>query len=147
MVDKFWDALTWDFLCLGLNVMDWVAGRRDWREFYRIRARLREGSDYHAAVINDPEIAEALAEMPVSTDQAPPPAEGWTPLMERLASIEDRLVLLHAAHVGSKHVSGVPRPVYVYQTIRDHRGKIASRKMQSQLLPDDGIIIPEDFEF
>lgn len=147
MVDKFWDALTWDFLCLGLNVSDWVAGRRDWREFYRIRARLREGSDYHAAVINDPEIAEALAEMPENTESAPPPAEGWTPMMERLASIEDRLVLLHAATVGAKHVSGVQRPVYTYQLIRDRRGKLKSRVMQSQLLPNDNIIIPEDFTF
>lgn len=146
MVDKFWDALTWDFRCLGLDVMDWVAGKKDWREFYRLRAHLGQGTHYHSALINDPEVAEALAELPENRDQAPPASEGWTPLMERLASIEDRLAMLHAATVGAKghQVVLVPRPVYEFEKLRSRRGKLRSRIMQAQLLPDDNIIIPED---
>lgn len=146
MVDKFWGALTWDFLGLGLNVMDWVAGLRDWREFYRIKEHLGQGTHYHSALINDPEVAEALAGLPENKNDAPPAAEGWTPLMERLASMEDRITMLHAATVGAKghQVVLVPRPVYEFETIRSRRGKLKSRIMQSQLLPGDNIIIPED---
>lgn len=147
MVDKYWDALEWDFLDKGLTALDWVRGLRDWREFYRIKSRLGQGTAYFSAVANDPEVAELLAEQPEERGGSyTPPAEGWTPLVNWMATLDDRLLMIQASVVGAKahEYTLNPRPEYEVDRVRRKKAVRKLRKVQQQLLPYKQIDIPEE---
>lgn len=119
--------------------MDWVAGKKDWREFYRLKEGLGLGTAYYSAKANNTELAEELAKQPVPKNAGPPEvdAEGFDPLMYRLAAIEDRLIVLAAQQSGDgKQPAFTPRPVFAVEKIRKRESKKRIRKMISQLVPD-----------
>lgn len=118
--------------------MDWIAGKKDWRQFYRFKERLGMGTAYFAAKANDPELAKELAKQPrkVGSEASEPPAEGWTPLMDRLANIEDRLIILSGSFSGGDfNPTFTARPVYEVERIRRAESKRKVRKIMAQLVP------------
>lgn len=119
--------------------MDWVAGRKDWRSFYRWKDRLGPGTKFHAAVMNDPDVAEELARQPVprgSSNATPDPAD-WDRWSEAFARLEDRLAVVAASNSGGE-VQLVPRPVYLVDKIRRRESQKRLRKIVSQLIPSEG---------
>ena len=140
MIDQYWAELEWDFQhVLGLNAMDWIAGKKDWRQFYRFKQRLGMGTAYFAAKANDPELAKELAKQPrnVNSEAKPPSVEGWTPMMDRLANIEDRLIILSGAFSGDENFNPtfVKRPEYEHEKIRKAESRKNTRRIMAQLLP------------
>lgn len=142
----YWDELEFDFQTqFGLRAMDWIAGKKDWREFYRFKARLGQGTEYFAAVVNDPVIAQQMAdemdanrfnEKPAKGSKTPPVA-GWFPWRDELADLKDHLIALRAAQTGAKphEIQFTPRPVYLVEEIRRAKARKRLRKATSLLLP------------
>jgi hypothetical protein len=127
LVDRYWDALEYDFQVHlnGLRAMDWIEGKKDWREFYRLKAHLGRGTKYWAARLSDPQVIEMLAAEPEKRGRggSTPDLEGWTPLMEALADIKDHLIAVRVAHTRSDphSVQWSPRPVSPVAEMRDRR--------------------------
>ena len=127
MIDRYWDALENDFQVHlnGLRAMDWVEGKRDWREFYRWKGRLGRGTEYWASRLSDPDVVEMLAAEPEprGSGRSTPSLAGWTPLMEALTDIKDHLIALRLAHTGGDPLSAqwAPRPVSPVAALRDQR--------------------------
>lgn len=147
MVDKYWSALEWDFQSIGLRAMDWVAGKKDWREFYRIKEGFGQGYKYFAAVANDPDVAYEIAasqsqrrregtEEPYS-----PPADGWFPWRDDMADLKDQMTAMRGALTGAAphQLHWAPRPVYLSEKIRSDVGRKRARMMAAQLVPDQDI--------
>lgn len=149
MIDRYWPELEWDFQKeLGLRAMDWIAGKKDWREFYRFRARLGLGSAYFSALANDPELAAIMAERLKDrpTTPQPPSAEGWNPLRDDLADIKDHLTALRGAFTGAKsnELTFTARPKFEIEKIRRRKAVKKLRKAQKLLLPHADIEPIED---
>lgn len=144
MIDRYWSELEWDFQeRLGLRAMDWIAGEKDWREFYRFKQRFGLGTAYFNAVANDPEIAQLMAEQLGGAPKTPPnpSAEGWHPVRDDLADIKDHLVALRGCMTGAKahELSFTRRPEFEVERIRRRKAVKKLRKAQAQLLPHKNI--------
>lgn len=93
--------------------MDWIARKRDWRQFFRLVDGLELGTAYYSQLLLDPEIALAQA----NSNAAPaknPPLRGFTPLMHAITDLAD--ILLKVNSPDPRKVDGLPRPL----TARDH---------------------------
>ena len=123
LVDRYWDALEHDFRVHlnGERAMDWVEGRKDWREFYRLKSHLGRGTKYWAARMSDPEIVELLAAQPEQRGRGSGPSfEDWTTQKELAADIIDHLIAIRAAvsHTDPLSVQWAPRPVSPVTALR-----------------------------
>lgn len=120
--------------------MDWIAGKRDWRQFWRFKDQLGPGSRYLSKLLMDPELAEEWAKQPIPVATSPSMA-GWTPLISKLTDLEDQLIALRASFSaeGAAEVKFVERPVPLYVQARERLRKNISREKRhmalSQLLP------------
>lgn len=66
----------------------------------------------------------------------PPESEGFGPLEYRLASIEDRLIVLaHIQGDGKQHPTFVKRPEFLVEKLRRQASKKRVRKLIAQLTP------------
>lgn len=134
-----------------LNALDWVAGDRDWRQFYRFVDGLRNlrGTEYHAAWANSPEVAEELSKQPLPTKQEPS-LVGYDTLTEHLTNIEDLLIALGHAQGGSSTPPRFnPRPEYLHEKIRARRNsELLHKNVFSVMLPhaykDEESYVEED---
>lgn len=115
------------------RALDWVAGKYDWREFWRLKEGLKEGTEYFAAKLNDPEVAAEIAKQPRGKP-SPPPLEGWTVLRADLADIKDHLTIL-ASSMGGGTPTMTMRPVYEHERIREKQSSKRIRNMASKLIP------------
>lgn len=150
MVDRYWVQLEYDFRVeYGLRALDWVAGKYDWREFYRLKQGLGQGTRFFSAVANDPMVAEELLAKPKekreNTGPVAPPAEGWFPWKDDLADIKDSLTAVRGALTGAQahQMHWTPRPIYLVEKMRSEAGRKKARKMTAQLLPDQNIQIED----
>lgn len=127
MIDRYWDVLEHDFQVHlgGLRAMDWVEGRKDWREFYRFKAWLGRGTKYWAARMSDPEIVELLSQQPEQRGRGPLSFEDWTVWKELAADISDQLIAIRAtlSHTDSMNVQWAPRPVSPVTAARQSRNQ------------------------
>lgn len=128
-----------DFNAIGLRAMDWMAGKKDWREFYRFKESFGVGTHYFSAKLNDPEIAEELAKQKKKTGPPPPPApEGFGPLRHDLADIKDLISMLAAGMSGGGQTTVLtPRPQFEYEKIRERISKKKINRMLGMLLPHE----------
>lgn len=131
--------MEWDFQVElnGLNAMDWIARKRDWRQFYRFKNQLGVGSAYWSAQMMNPELAAILAELPTPTPRTTPPMRGFTPLMHALTDVKDQLIALRGAMSQARpnEISFSPRPVSKAEEMKKERSRAKRRVMLSQLLP------------
>lgn len=128
----------------GVRAMDWIDGKRDWREFYRLREGLKRGTETHTAMANDPEFAEATAkEIRKSRGgkSAPLSPAGWDDFMHKLADIEDRLIVVSSSFGGGSNVQFTERPKYLAQELAEQMSRKASRTLAAGLLPHENIDI------
>ncbi len=79
--------------------MDWVARRRDWRQFFRLAARAGRitGSAYHEALLLDPVVAKHLEQMPRDKH---PQLFRFDATLHRLTDIADILYKTAVAQAG-----------------------------------------------
>lgn len=103
------------------------------------RIRARPGTAYSSAVLQDPDVVEALAAEPddESTDV---PIEGFGPLAARLAALEDRLtqavwLLAKADPAGAPRAA---RPVYPHIQLREDMRRARMTRLEHQLIPEGG---------
>lgn len=95
-----------------------------------------QGTRYGAAKLRDPDVIEALAQMPEPTE-SDIPLEGFGPIEARLANLEDRLTQLiyavaHADPAGAPHT---PRPRMPHVVRRGELRRESSRAFELQLIP------------
>lgn len=150
MIDRYWPELEWDFQTqLGLRAMDWIAGEKDWREFYRLKSRFGMGTAYFNAVANDPEVAAQLAEEMAAKGRSAntaPSSEGWFPWKDDVADLKDHLTAIRGAITGAKahELSFVVRPEFEFDRIRRRKAVKKLRAAQSILLPHKNIQLLND---
>ncbi|GAA4399654.1 hypothetical protein GCM10023147_37340 [Tsukamurella soli] len=104
----------------GLRAMDWMAGKKDWREFYRFKDRLGPGTDYYAAMLDDPDTVEAMLKLPPAKPGAPA-LRDWNWLRETLTQMTEVI----AASGGAK--VKLPRPESEVERRRSERSRRVSR--------------------
>ena len=100
--------------------MDWIARKKDWRQFYRFKDQLGLGTAYYSELLLDEELAAQAIE---KRSPRNPPLRGYTPLLHRLTDIAD-IMLKHAVAQGGgdpNRVDGIPRPLTARDKIRDRR--------------------------
>lgn len=100
--------MEWDFQdILHLDAMDWIARRKDWRQFFRFERKLARitGGAYNSALLLDPVLAEATAKLPKAKN---PPLHGFTRQMHLLTDIGD-LILKQIAK--DPETAALPRPL------------------------------------
>lgn len=88
--------------------MDWIARKRDWRQFHRLSRKLLEiqGSAYYAKMVGDPEVAARMRDLPTSRN---PPLFRWDDKMSRLTDLAD--ISLKKGSSDPDRVPGLPRPI------------------------------------
>ncbi|MEV4155409.1 hypothetical protein AB0J48_20500 [Nocardia salmonicida] len=127
-------------MILGLDLDDWLRGERDWVTLWEFaeRIRARPGTAYGSAILQDPEVVEALAAEEESDGDLP--IEGFGFLESRLATIEDRVTQL--LWVSSKSdPAGAPRaarPVYPHIELREGMRRARMTNLEHQLIPEGG---------
>ena len=114
-----------------------MRGAGDWRDLweYAERIRRRPGSALNAAVLQDPDVVEELAAL--RDDDYSLPIEGFSPVLARLASLEDRLTQL--LYVAAKAPTGsaptAPRPTYPHHERREELRRRRMTRLELQLIP------------
>lgn len=103
------------------------------------RIRARPGTAYSSAVLQDPDVVEALAAEP--DDESPDlPIEGFGLIESRLAAMEDRLT--QAVWLLSKaDPAGAPRaarPVYPHLELREVMRRQRMTRLENLLIPEGG---------
>lgn len=121
-------------------MLDLFRGRFSWRKFANLLARLPAASAYRQAVLDDPEVAEMLADG--RDEDGPPPApplHEWTAEVSMLAKVVDQLQAVRIAIIangGAKPPTFIPerRPiteverVAVRRELRRHDDLVADVK-------------------
>ncbi|MEU3011054.1 hypothetical protein [Nocardia asteroides] len=102
------------------------------------RLRARPGTAYGSAILQDPDVVEALAAAP--DDDGDLPIEGFGLLESRLAALEDRLTqavwLLAKSDPG-----GAPRaarPTYPHLQMREDMRRQRMSRLENLLIPEGG---------
>lgn len=102
------------------------------------RIRARPGTAYGSAVLQDPDVVEALAAEPDGDGELP--LEGYGFLESRLAAMEDRLT--QAVWLLSKaDPAGAPRaarPVYPHLELREVMRRQRMTRLENLLIPEGG---------
>lgn len=129
---------------LGVDLDDWLRGRRDWLVLWDWLDQLRRmpGTRYHAARLRDPREVERLARLPRAPRSArPAPAlEDWTQDRADFADVKDLLtqVMYAVAHTDPSGAELVPRPVYPHVArraeIEQERSEVAEMRVLGALL-------------
>lgn len=145
VVDHYIDTLTYDlqaYLRVDLGSL-WRA--RQWNTLLAYIDRLPGWSNYYAAVANDPEHAEMVAQAMLEgeeredSSQTGPPLTSWTPEVAALTRLIDTVKALHyiiPASQGDKKVQPPPpepRPVTALDTARK-RASYEARKAKHNAL-------------
>lgn len=118
--------------------MDWVAGLKDWRQFYRLMNGLRYGR-YFAKRINDPVEAEKLARAPRPKRTKPEfPLDEYSTLMQQMLNIQDLLIVSIHAQGGGGSPKLSPRPTYLHEEIRSRlESESLKRNVFAKMLPHE----------
>lgn len=108
-----------------------MRGDRDWVDFWTLKSQLPSWSRYRAAKLYDPEIVEALANMPEPKDLAHPPLEGYDPVVARLDSLIDRVTqsMYLSGHQDPSKAPTMPRPVLPHEARRKEIRKRILRRL------------------
>lgn len=123
--------------------MDWVARKRDWRQFVRFKAWLgrQPGSAYYARLMLDPAVAEAMEKLPKATN---PPLRGFTPLLARLTDIGDILLKAAAANGGGDpNKARLPRPLTAADTLALSRRQVSLNHVVAKATPQYVHLTPQ----
>lgn len=98
---------------------------RPWDEFNRHFARIQgiEGSALYAALHEDPEVIDYLANQPKPSSKikARPALFGWTALHGLVASVADQEIASRASTSNQKNPTWMPRPVLPYTAVRNKK--------------------------
>jgi hypothetical protein len=127
---------------LHLDLDDWLRGERHWMTLWEFaeRIRARPGTAYGSAILQDPDVVEALAAELDDDEPADLPIEGFGLLESRLAAIEDRIT--QAVWLAAKaDPAGAPRaarPVYPHIQMRQDMHRARMTHMEHQLIPEGG---------
>lgn len=103
------------------------------------RIRARPGTAYGSAVLQDPDVVEALAAEP-DDESADLPIEGFGLIESRLAALEDRVtqavwLLAKADPAGAPRAA---RPVYPHIQMREDKRRARMTRLEHQLIPERG---------
>jgi hypothetical protein len=121
-LDKFGDAIEYDLELIGVDLRDYVLGRRTWAQLMRYLAKMPVGGHYSAALAGDLELAIARAERAAADKAAgikapdkAPSLVGWTPELAKLYDLVDsQRATTHAVWGASTKFKGkggkAPRP-------------------------------------
>lgn len=116
LVNKFWVAIEWDFQSIGVNALDYFLGvpGRNWDQFIRFYMTFTQvrGSYIQASQLEDPDVIEAMVNMPASEWDKPhkPALFGWTDVIDKLTDIGDQLIAMRSAGADRKKIKWFPRP-------------------------------------
>lgn len=88
--------------------MDWIARRKDWRQFYRLKDQFGLGTAYYSTLLLDPDIALEQDRLGLKPSKNPP-LKGFTPLIHAITDLGD--ILLKSRASDPNGVEGLPRPL------------------------------------
>lgn len=122
----------------GLDLNDWLRGERNWLDLLDFINDLRQGSRYVSARLRDPDTIEALANLP-EPEPAEAPMEGFTPLIARMANIEELLwrLLYAVLRADPSTAPKAARPVIPHMKRREEVQRSRLRSVVSKLLGGD----------
>ncbi|MEV6432570.1 hypothetical protein [Nocardia sp. NPDC051463] len=122
-----------------MDLNDWFRGERDWRDLWDLKDILPQGSRYRSAKLREPEVVEALAQLPepTSTDI---PLEGFDPLIARLANIEDLLnrLIFVTAHADAAAAPSAARPEMPHLALRRELKRRKATALEMRLISGGG---------
>lgn len=100
--------------------MDWIARKRDWRQFFRFREGLGQqlGTAYCSRLLADVDLAVAQRKAGLKAPKNPP-LRGFTPVMHALTDIADLILKVNSAD--PRKVEGLPRPLTAEHRLRDRK--------------------------
>lgn len=115
-----------------------MRGERDWLDLWLFIEDLGQGSRYISALLSDPDTVDALANLP-EPERTDPPMAGFTPLMARLANLEELLwrLIYVTARADPSGAPKASRPVIPHVKRREEIGRSRLRSAVSKLLGGD----------
>lgn len=131
--------MEWDFQdILHLDAMEWIARRKDWRQFFRFERKLARitGGHYNSALLLDPILAEATAKLPKAKN---PPLLGFTRQMHLLTDIGD-LMLKQIAK--DPQTASLPRPLTAMDKLATARRQAALNRTIARFAPHHAHLTP-----
>ncbi len=101
---------------------------------------LPRASAYMQAMVEDEELAEQIADEPDSKTLPTRQMRDWTPVVELLSVIADRIAentQVVAATAGAKphRIEPMPRPGSALERVREHKRRTHHRKVVAMVLP------------
>jgi hypothetical protein len=138
LCDRYGEAIAADLAMLGWDLVELVEQGR-WAFTLNLVEHLPRASYYAEAVLQDDEYAEQVAAQP--SRRVEMPVHQWTPELEALAVMVDRLAHVANAVVASAggrpgRVDPYPRPVTAIDRARSARSRKAVEEMAARLWPD-----------
>lgn len=138
-MDRFGDAIEYDLAVRQVDlVTEW--GKRRFRYLLNLINHLPRNSAYVQALTDDDEWAEQVLASAQSNRPAHPRMQDWSPELELLTSLYDRvgeLVRVSVAATGSrpKRLQPAPRPVTALDRARARRRKAQHQRLVTTMLP------------
>lgn len=138
LCDRYGEAIAADLAAQGWDLIELFEGGR-YAFTLNLIDHLPRSSHYAEALLSDEDYAEAVADLP--RPRAEVPVHEWTPELEALAAIVDRLADVAntvIASAGGKpgRVERYPRPVTAIDRVRSRRVREAVNAMASKLWPE-----------
>jgi hypothetical protein len=134
-----------------VDLLDWFRGRRPWAQLERLIDGLPAHSRYVAALLDDPDVAADLAEVP--TAPRPMSLVGFDPVVARLTDLIDAVnantaATIAAAGVDPPTIDPMPRPETELDRARN-RVRLEARNMIADMMTgrvpmDMAALLPTD---
>lgn len=139
-MDRFAGAIEYDFAVRGIDLVDEWRMRR-FRRILNLVDHLPRNSAYVQAVTDDEEWAEQVLSLPQRAQRPRVDMADWSPELERLTDLYDRLgELIRAVVAGAgakpKRVAPAPRPTTALDRMRARKRRATHDRLVSVLLPD-----------
>lgn len=140
LCDRYGEAIAADLAFAGWDLVELVEQGR-WAWALNLIEHLPRASYYAQAVLLDEEYAEVVAGLPQGKPEMP--IHQWTPELEAMAAIVDRLAEVANAVIASAggkpgRVERYPRPVTAIDKARNRKAREAVNAMASKLWPEGG---------
>lgn len=139
LCDRYGEAIAADLALRGWDLIELVEQGR-WAFTLNLVEHLPRASYYAEAVLQDEDLAEAVAIQPAGKFERP--IHEWTPELEALATVVDRLAqvaqTIIATTPGGKPgvVKPYPRPITAVDKARARQSRRAVEEMAARLWPE-----------